>query len=98
MPRDAAPAPRSDGGKRLIEVGQQVFDVLDPDRQAHRVFRHAGGDQFGRRKLAVRRRCGVRGERAHVSDIDEPGEELQRVEKPRSALRRIAASMRFLRV
>ena len=64
-------AMRSDGGERLFHIGQQVVDVLDADRESHRVFADAGLVELGRQDLAVRGRVGVRRERFGVADVDE---------------------------
>jgi hypothetical protein len=42
-------AGQSGGVQRLFQVGEQVVDMLDADRQPDHVFRDAGLDQFGRR-------------------------------------------------
>jgi len=52
----------SDRGQRLLQVGDDVVDVLDADRQAHHVGRYAGLGQFRRRQLAVGGRGRVAGE------------------------------------
>ena len=53
--------------------------MLDADRQADHVFRDTGLGQFFGRQLAVRGRCRVAGQRLAVADIDQTGDQLQRV-------------------
>ena len=48
--------------QRLFEVGDQVVDVFDADRQANGIDSNASGFKFRRRKLAVRGRCRMAGQ------------------------------------
>ena len=59
----------------------QVVDVLNAHRQAHHVFAHAGLGEFLGVELAVRGRCRVRGQRFGIANIDQAGEQLQRIQK-----------------
>ena len=68
-------------GQRLVEVGQQVIDVLDADGQAHRFRAYTRAGQFLGRELPVGSRRRVGSQRAHVADVDQPGEELQCVQE-----------------
>ena len=52
----------SDLVQRLHQVGLQIVDVLDANRQSHHVLAHPRLGQFGRIELAVRGRCRVRGQ------------------------------------
>src|SRR5665648_62145 len=52
-----------------VEVGQDVLDVLDPDREADQTGGHPGERLLLRRELAVRCRGGVDDQRAHVPDV-----------------------------
>ncbi len=70
---------RSGARQRLIEIGEQVVDMLNADRQSHGFLADAGLAQFVGRKLAVRGGSRVGGERFGVADIDEPREQAQRV-------------------
>jgi hypothetical protein len=73
-----------DGQLRRALIGQQVVDVLDADRQAHHVFAHAGLGQFLGRQLAVRGGGRVAGQRLGVADVDQAGEQLQRILEARA--------------
>src|SRR5260370_18740316 len=55
-------------GEPLVEVGDDVGDALDADREAHHVGAGAGGDLLLGRELAMRRRAGVEDEPAPVAD------------------------------
>ena len=62
--------------QRMVEVGEDVVDVLDADRQAHVAVRHAGGELVLGRKLRVGRRRRMDGELARVADVGDVVEEL----------------------
>lgn len=49
-------------GQSLLQIGQQVVDMFDADRQAHHVFAHARLCQFFGIKLAVGGAGGVGGQ------------------------------------
>ena len=49
-----ATALRARLGQRLVDVPQDVVDVLQPDRDAHHVGQHAGGELLRFVELAVR--------------------------------------------
>jgi hypothetical protein len=53
-----------DRGQRLLEIGLDVVDVLDADRQPHHVFRHAGLLRVPPGELAVRGGGRVAGQRS----------------------------------
>src|SRR5581483_1378202 len=65
--------------QRLVDVLDDVVDVLDADRETDGLRQHAGHALLLRRHLAVRRRGGMAGQRLGVADIDEAGDQLQRV-------------------
>ena len=67
------------GCERLIEIGDDVGDMLDADRQPDHFRHHARVLLFFRRHLAMRGRGGMAGERFRVADIDEALDQLQRV-------------------
>src|SRR5271165_7667263 len=67
--------------QRLIEIGQDVVDMLDADRQAHVALGHAGRELFCGRELRVGRRRRVDDERASVADVGDVIEEFQRVDE-----------------
>jgi hypothetical protein len=73
-------------GQRLLQVGQQVVAVLDADRQAHRIHRHAGFRQLFLIELAVRGGGRMAGQRLGVADIDQAREQLERILEARAAL------------
>jgi hypothetical protein len=52
------------GGERLVEVGDDVVDGLEADRQTDDVGAGAGGDALRLGQLAVRRRGRVQDEAA----------------------------------
>src|SRR5688572_7286671 len=71
----------ADSRQRLIEIREDVRLVLDPDREAHDVIASAGGSALLGRELAVRRRGRMNDEAAHVADIGEVREELERADE-----------------
>src|ERR1700722_7942208 len=73
--------PRACAGRsqRLVDIFDDVGDVLDADRKPDGFRQHAGHALLLGRHLAVRGRCRVAGERFGVADIDEAGDQLQRV-------------------
>ena len=75
--RPVEPA-RSSSGNRLVEIGDDVVDVLDADRQADHVGRGACKLQLILRQLAVGGRGRVDDQRARVADIGEVREQLHR--------------------
>jgi hypothetical protein len=85
---DAGTAPRASGGdrsarprERLVEVGEQIVDVLDPDRQAHRVRGHAGGRELLLRELRVGGRGVVDRQRLRVADVRQVAEQLESLDE-----------------
>src|ERR1700759_601149 len=73
-------------GQRVLEVGDQILDVLQTDRQAHRVLRDPGLGQFLRRQLSMRGRGRMGGKRAYIAYVYQTREQLQRIQKARTAL------------
>src|SRR5688500_16177362 len=69
------------GREGLLEVGLQVVDVLESDREAHQTRGDAGGELLLRGELRVRRGGGVDDERAHVADVGQVAEEAERVDE-----------------
>ena len=65
-------------GQRLIEVGDDVFLVLEADRQPHHVRTGAGLHLLRVGKLAMGGRGGMDDQRARVADIGEMREQLAR--------------------
>src|SRR3984957_65091 len=74
-------ASRLGGAKRLIEVGDDVVDVLDADREADHLRPHASFLLLRRRHLPMRGRSRMAGERFGVAHIDQPLEQLERIVK-----------------
>src|SRR3546814_9470199 len=72
---------RSDGGKSLVDIDNDVVDMLDADRQAHEILGHAGAGELFRVELAVCRRRRMAGERFRVADIDQPQDHLEPVDE-----------------
>ena len=70
----------------LVQIGQQIVDVLDTDRQAHGFLAHAGLLQLFGIELAVGGGRRVRGQRLGVADVDQAREQLQRVLEARAGL------------
>src|SRR5215468_8476395 len=62
--------------ERLVEVGEDVVDGLEADREAHHVGAGAGGDLLLVGELAVCSRGGVQDQRARVAEIGEVREQL----------------------
>src|ERR1035437_3336212 len=65
----------------LVEVGDDVVDVLDADRDANQLRSHAAGDLIGRRQLLVSGGCGVDDQTLRVADVGQQAEELDRVDE-----------------
>ena len=70
------------GGERLVQVLDDVVDVLDADREPHQILGDAGGCELLGRELAVGGGGRMGGEGLGVADVDQPGDELQRVDEP----------------
>ncbi len=62
--------------QRLLQVGDDVRHILQPDREPHHVRPGAGERLLLVGELAVRGRCRVDDQRAGVADIGEVGEQL----------------------
>ena len=77
----------------LRQVGLQVIDVLDADRQAHHAFAHTGLGQFFGVELAVGGGCWVRGQRLRVANVDEAREELQSIQEARTGRARVGVAV-----
>ena len=68
------------GGREAgLQVGQDVVDVLDADGQPDQPRGDTGGQLLGRRELGVGGRRRVDDQRAHVTDVRQVGEQLQRI-------------------
>ncbi len=67
----AAPAGASHRRQRLVEIGDDVGLVLDADREPHHVVAGTGCRALLLAELAVRRRCRMNDEAAHVADVGE---------------------------
>src|SRR3546814_7662615 len=72
---------RSDGGKSLVDIDNDVVDMLDADRQAHEILGNAGAGELFRVELSVCRRRRMAGERFRVADIDQPQDHLEPVDE-----------------
>src|SRR5438034_3534841 len=59
---------RSRRGERLLEVGDQVGNVLEPDAHPEEPGRDAALDELGLRQLALRRRRRVDDHRVHAAE------------------------------
>ena len=73
-------------GERLVEVGDQVVDVLDADREPDQSSGHAGGHELVGGQLGVGRGGVVDRQRLGVADVGQVAEQLQRLDEPRAAL------------
>ena len=69
------------GLQRLVEVSEDVVDVLEADREAHVVLRHAGRELLFGPELRVGGRRRMNRERARVADVGDVIEKLQRVDE-----------------
>ena len=67
--------------QRLVEIGDDVVDMLDADRQPDIVVGHAGRLLLLGRELRVGGGRRMDGERARVADIGDVIEELERVDE-----------------
>ena len=72
--------------KCLIEVGEDVVDVLDPDREPHRILRYARGRQLLLVQLRMSRGCIVDRKRLGIADVGQVAEELQALDELAPAL------------
>ena len=66
----------SDLRQRLFQIGDDVLDILDADRQADHVRPGAGALQLIGRKLAMRRRGRMDDQRARIAEIGEMRKQL----------------------
>jgi hypothetical protein len=68
----------------LSQIGEDVVDMLDPDRQAHIAGGDPGGGLFLGRQLRMGGRGRVNGKAACVTDIGDVIEQCERVDEPLS--------------
>src|SRR4029453_4315327 len=73
------PSPPSAEG--LVEVGQDVVRVLEPDREPHQVLGHTGGALLVRLELLVGGGRRVDDQRARIADVGQEAEELHPVDE-----------------
>src|SRR5439155_2865110 len=78
-PRGAPAATRFRRPERLIEVGENVVDLLDPHAEPNRLRAHPGLLLLLHRHLPMRRRRRMARQRLGVPQIDQPHEQLERV-------------------
>jgi len=52
----------------LVQIGDEVVDVFDADRQADEIFRHARRDLFFGRELLMRGRCRMNHQRLGITN------------------------------
>src|SRR5580698_6152416 len=69
--RDQRRAARLRYSKRLIEIGDDVVDVLDADREPNQIRLHAGLELLLRRHLPMRRRSWMACKRFRIAQIDQ---------------------------
>src|SRR5687767_14751566 len=69
------------GAERLVEIGDDVVDMLDADRQPDIIVRDAGRQLLLCGQLGVRGRGRVNREAARIADIGDVVEQLQRVDE-----------------
>ena len=69
--RGRPPSQELDSGQRLLEVGDDVGDVLDADREADDVRAGAGGDLLLGGELAMGGRGGMNDQALGVADVGE---------------------------
>ncbi len=65
-----------------VEIGQDVVDVLDADRQPDVTLGDAGRQPVFERKLRVRRRRRMDRQRPRVADVGDVIDQLQRIDEP----------------
>ena len=75
-----SPLPRRCQG--LFQIGQDVIDMLDANRQPHQIFANPSLGQFRRRQLAMSGGRRVAGQRFSVADVDQSGDQLQGIDEP----------------
>ena len=75
-PRASAGAHASDGGERLIEIGDDVLDSFQADRQPHHLGTSAGLHALFVSKLTMSCRGRMDDQAARVADIGEMAEQL----------------------
>ena len=68
-------------GEPLLEVGEDVVDALDADREPHQPWRHTGGQLLLGSELGVRGRRRVDHQRPHVADVGDMAVQRQRVDE-----------------
>ena len=73
--------PISNLGQGLIQVGQDVVQRLDADREPDKVGRDAGRVLLLLAQLLVRRRGGMDGQAARVANVGQVAEQLQVLDK-----------------
>ena len=71
------------GAEPGVEVGEDVVDRLEADRQAHELGLDAGGELLLGGELAVGGGGGVDGQAAHVADVGEVAVQLERRRRTR---------------
>src|SRR5690606_3732407 len=74
------------GGEALLEVGDDVVDRLEADREAHQARVDARGELLLLGELAVGRRGRVDGEAAHVADVGDVAVQGQRLDEALAGL------------
>ena len=68
-----------EGGKRLVEVFDDIADMFDADAEPNHFRPDAGFGLLLCRHLPMRRRGGVAGERFGIADVDQSLDQAQRV-------------------
>src|SRR5579871_2112955 len=63
----------------LIEIGQDIVDMFDPDAQANHLWQNAGLALFLGRHLTVSGRSRVAGQRLGIAQVHQTGDELERI-------------------
>ena len=67
--------------ERLVEIGEEVLDILDPDRQPHEVGGDTGGLLLRFVELLVCGRCRMNGERLGIANVGEVTEQLEAIDE-----------------
>ena len=70
-----------DSGKCLLEIVEDVIDMLQTNRQAHKTRRDAAGNQLLITELAVGCRCRMQDAAVNVCDMNLQRNHLQAVDK-----------------
>src|SRR5689334_8729877 len=67
--------------QRLVQIPEQVFQILQADRETNQFRSHASSDLLSSWQLLVSRRCRMNNQAARIADISQVRKDLQPVNK-----------------